>query len=135
MFDLYVISILDSIVGVSVVFALIGFAATVTFAICKSCNAGLDTNNSYDEEKIKQNNTAIRICKPFIYVGIAALLISVFTPSTKQGYMIYGIGNTIEYLQGNEKAKQLPDKAIDAIDRYLDEVAKEKQNKDSNSSN
>ena len=67
--------------------------------------------------------------KPFVYVGIVCLLIATFLPSSKQGYVIYGIGNTIEYLQSNDKAKELPDKAVDALSRYLDECGKEDSSK------
>ena len=33
---------------------------------------------------------------------------------------IYGIGGTIDYIQGSDKAKELPDKVVDALTEYLD---------------
>ncbi len=45
-----------------------------------------------------------------------------FYPNTERDIMlIYGIGGTVDYIKQNETAKQLPDKVIMAIDKYLDE--------------
>lgn len=39
--------------------------------------------------------------------------------------LIYSIGGTIDYIKSNEKAKQLPDKCLQALDKYLtDEIKK-----------
>lgn len=123
MFDLYLISILDSIIGVSVVFTILGLAATIVWIVCVVLNTDIDQESPslYEERCLKTNNTLIKIMKPFVWVGIVCLALATFLPSTKQGYVIYGIGNTIEYLQSSDKAKELPDKAVDALSRYLDE--------------
>ena len=55
---------------------------------------------------------------------------SIITPSTKEMYAIYGLGGTIDYIKSNDKAKQLPDKCVDALTRYVDSI--EKENKDNN---
>ena len=39
--------------------------------------------------------------------------------------MIYGLGGTLDYIKSNEVAKQLPDKCIIALDKYLEEVDNE----------
>lgn len=41
--------------------------------------------------------------------------------------MIYGVDGTIEYLESNETAKQLPDKSIEALDKLLDEYLNENE--------
>lgn len=51
----------------------------------------------------------------------------IFTPTTKDMLMIYGVGGTIEYLKDNETAKQLPDKSIEALDKLLDEYLNENE--------
>lgn len=56
---------------------------------------------------------------------IISAVIFIFTPSTKELYAIYGVGAVIDYVQNNETAKGLPDKAVKAIDKYLDEVNKD----------
>lgn len=54
---------------------------------------------------------------------ILFLFLSIIVPSTKQAYLIFGIGGTIDYLKDNETAKQLPDKAVIALDKWLDSVS------------
>ena len=53
--------------------------------------------------------------------------VKAFVPSTKEALMIYGIGSTIEYLKSNEKAMQLPDKCINALDAWVEELNKEEK--------
>lgn len=53
----------------------------------------------------------------------------VFIPSTKDLYVMYGVGNTIDYLKSNETAKELPDKAIKVLDRWLDSENKDNDKK------
>lgn len=43
------------------------------------------------------------------------------TPTTKEMLAIKALGSTLEYIQGNEKAKALPDKAIEKIYEYLED--------------
>jgi len=50
-----------------------------------------------------------------------------FTPSKKDVLLIYGLGGTIDYVKSNDKAKELPDKVVDALTRYVDTIAKEEQ--------
>lgn len=54
----------------------------------------------------------------------------ILTPTEKEMCAIYGIGGTIDYIKSNDKAKQLPDKCIDALTRYVDSI--ENENKDNN---
>jgi len=55
-------------------------------------------------------------------------LVYVFVPSTKDAYVMYGVGGTIEYLRENDTAKQLPDKAVKALDSLLDEINNTEKN-------
>lgn len=133
MTDLYFISIFDSIIGVCVLGVICGFAATLAWIICVTLNSGIDKEDlsHYEERNLKNNNTVIKIAKPFVYAGIVCLVIATFLPSTKQGYMIYGVSNTIEYIQSNEKAKELPDKVVMALDKWLErEINDEKGDND-----
>ena len=57
------------------------------------------------------------------------LLLVVFIPSTKDGLLIYGLGETVNYIKANDTAKNLPDKAIKALDIYLDKLNEEKTEK------
>ena len=42
--------------------------------------------------------------------------------------MIYGIGGTIDYIKSNDTAKQIPDKCINALDKFIDEYVNEDNN-------
>lgn len=45
--------------------------------------------------------------------------------------MIYGLGGTIDYIESNKTAQGLPDKFIQALDKYLDkELKDEKEDKE-----
>lgn len=55
-------------------------------------------------------------------VIIISALGAIFIPTTKQMCAIY----FVEYLQENEDAKQLPDKAIKAANAYFDELIEDK---------
>ena len=64
----------------------------------------------------------------FFIIGLLGILGVVFIPDTKEAYVIYGVGNTIDYLKNNETAKQLPDKAIQALDKWADKFLTEEEN-------
>ena len=55
----------------------------------------------------------------------------VFVPKTNEALFIYGVGTTIDYVDNNETIKQLPDKAVQALDKYLDSLNKDEENKNS----
>lgn len=53
--------------------------------------------------------------------SLILILLLVFTPTTKEVLMIYGVGGTLDYVQSNEKIQQLPDKVVDAIDLFIED--------------
>ena len=57
---------------------------------------------------------------------VISSLIFVFVPSTKEALLIWGIGSTIDYIQENETAKQLPDKCINALNDWVDSLSDSK---------
>ena len=56
-----------------------------------------------------------------------SVFISAFTPTKEEAYFIYGVGSTIDYIQNNPKARQIPDKCIDALNKWVDNL-NEKEN-------
>lgn len=66
--------------------------------------------------------------KMLVAFGVSATIYAI-TPTTEEAYLIYGVGSTIDYIQGNPKAKQLPDKCVNALSRWVDNLNKE-ENKD-----
>lgn len=59
-----------------------------------------------------------------LIIGAILIVFSFAIPSEKKLYAIYGIGSTIDYIKSNDKAKEIPNKAIDCIYKYLDNYSK-----------
>lgn len=74
--------------------------------------------------------TAWKWIKRLTVIGSVATLFYVFVPSQKEMYLILGIGGTIDYLQSNEKAGQIPDKCLDAIDAWVDVLVEDEKSKE-----
>ena len=67
--------------------------------------------------------------KRFIFVTIIACLINFFIQTTNEALMVYGIGGTIDYIKSNKTTKQLPDKCIKALDKWVENLTKEENQK------
>lgn len=115
--ELYWITRLDAISGVISVFAFVSWVATIILSI-----ATVSTEKEDKEYPRYFKNSKIAFVCACIFTVIAVL-----TPTTNNALVIYGVGSTIDYVKSNDKAKKLPDKAIDALDRYLDNINNEKK--------
>ena len=72
----------------------------------------------------------IRNAKRCAVIFFVSVFINIFIPSTKQALLIYGVGGTIDYIKSNDTSKQLPDKCVKALDKYLDNLKKEENQKE-----
>lgn len=66
-----------------------------------------------------------KVNKTFFVAWAISLIGYFFIPSQKELVIIYGVGSTIDYIKSSDKAQKLPDKALEALTRYLDSVEKE----------
>lgn len=112
--ELYWITRFDSIYGF-LIFLIIIFTIISGAAMLASVD-------EYDDVKTKCKRISIKC----ITVAIITSFIAVFIPSTKEALIIYGIGGTIDYVKSDSTAKQLPKKAILALDKYLNEITDDK---------
>ena len=104
------------------------------FAMCNKFEANdYEEGGKYYNYYIQRFKMFLSYFKRFIFVTIIAGLINFFIPTTNEALMIYGIGGTIDYVKSNETAKQLPDKYIKALDKYLDNINKEEEQNDNES--
>ncbi len=106
-------------------------AAVLIFAIFASIllAVGVIAHDIYDEEQERQYQLLKRFMKyAFITLFISAIGF-VFVPSNKQMLAIYGVGGTIDYIKNNDKAKELPDKVVDALTKYLETVGENRDKK------
>lgn len=69
--------------------------------------------------------TILKIVKRSILILGFSLLGIIFLPNTKQAYMIWGLGGTIDYIKSNETVQKLPDKTIQCLDKFLDKYLNE----------
>lgn len=60
-------------------------------------------------------------------VFFASVFMNIFIPTTNEALLIYGVGGTIDYIKSNDTAKQLPDKCIKALDKWVENLNEEKK--------
>ena len=71
----------------------------------------------------------IKLFKYCFPTTIIITLLFIFTPTTKEALMILGVGGTIDYVKSNDTAKQLPDKCIEALDKWANSLNEEEKKK------
>ena len=126
MTEIYWITRLDAICNFLTAITVVSFlisAFTIIFVVCNRTEA-----NNYKEGSENWNYYMQRFkmflsyFKRLIFVAIVATFMNLFIPTTKQALLIYGIGGTIDYIKSNDTAKQLPDKYIKALDKWVDSL-------------
>ena len=118
MWLIYLITILDNLQCISMVLSLMSLFGTIVTTF--SCI--IDEDNARDLLIMKLRKLSI------IFLSIFAPM-ALFVPNSKQAAMIFAVGTTIEYVQNNEKIKELPDKAVLCLDKFIDEYLNEENNK------
>ena len=64
-----------------------------------------------------------KVCQRCAIIAMVLTLCAIMTPSKQELYLIYGAGTILDYCKGDSKVKEIPDKAIEALNRYLDSIA------------
>lgn len=83
----------------------------------------LASDEEYEKTKSQKWLKKLFCSLPFFILPL------IFIPSTKDALLIYGLGGTIDYVKGNDTARKLPEKAVMALDKYLEELSKDKNEK------
>ena len=117
--EIYWITVLGSLRTV----ALIIFAMVTGVTILCVCILFF-TISAYDTDEIDEiaKRKVEKITVFSAIVGFILVIAMIFIPSKQDMYLIYGVGNVIDYCQDNPKVKELPDKAVEALDIWLDMV-------------
>ena len=121
---IYLLLMLDSITKFFAtigIFALIIWGVTAILSLVgESCKD--NRYSDWDEKSVTLvkgiRNTMLKIWIPFLALGL-------FLPNSKQAAIIFSVGQTIEYVKGNEKIKELPDRAILCLDKLISEYLEE----------
>lgn len=94
-----------------------------------------DNSHGYESSAIENEGYA-NTCKGILIwsipVSIIFSLLMIFVPTTKQGFLIYGLRSTVDYIKQNPTARQLPDKCVKALDKWVESWSIEKKEKDKN---
>ena len=116
--EIYWITRLDGIQAFFAICTILVIAAIVILLI------NILILNDEDEKTKSQKWLKVLLCSlPFFVLPL------IFIPSTKDALLIYGLGGSLDYIKGNDTAKRLPEKAVMALDRYLEELNKDKKEK------
>ena len=123
--EIYWITVLSKLRTV----ALIIFPMVTGVTILCVCILFSTMSSAYDTDEIDEiaKRKIKKIAIPSLIVGFIMLIVVVLIPSKQDMYLIYGAGNVIDYCQDNPKVKELPDKAVEALDIWLDMVNEKKE--------
>ena len=113
MSEIYWITRFDPINTCATVFLVLSAIVTAFFIISTIISM-------VDKDSEKELNLCKKCLKISSSVLVVCILIEVFVPTTKQALLIYGVGGTIDYIKANPVAKQLPDKCVNALDKWVD---------------
>ena len=121
MTEIYWLQVIGNFGALSVVALIVTIIALVILTI------GYCAFEVYDDDDRKKQAAIVKWLRRSA-VGIAISVVGVvFIPGDKELMAIYGIGGTIDYIKSNDKAKELPDKVVDALTKYLETLNEEKK--------
>ena len=73
----------------------------------------------------KDYSVILKTVKKSLLAFSCSILVVIFLPDTKQAYMIWGLGGTIDYIKSNETVQKLPDKTVQCLDKFIDKYLNE----------
>lgn len=101
----------------------IGVAAGIVLFVSVICSLFILLNWMSDGEI---SDKAKSVKKIACIAGAISLMILILTPTKKDLLLIYGLGPTVDYIQDNEKVKELPDKCVEALSKWVDSLNEDK---------
>lgn len=128
--EVYWITRLDAICNFLSAVAVVCFMISVVIGIFAMCNKfeadDYKEDGKYYNCHMQKFKMFLNYFKRFTFAVIVVSSINFFIPTTNEALMIYGVGGTIDYIKSNDTAKQLPDKCIKALDKWVDNLNEEK---------
>ena len=126
---LYWITVLGNLGELSIWLTLLfsfAFVVSLFAAYANRSEAMDDTWSKETRDKfVERWKTSLRWSKTIFICTIIFSIMSIMIPTKKELYFIYGVGTTIDYLKENKTAQGIPDKALMAIDKWLDMTIEE----------
>ena len=121
--EIYWITRLDAICKFLTATAIVSFLISMALIVFV-CNRYEMDDESWDYKRY------LKYSKVCIIVTIVSCVINIFIPTTNQALFIYGVGGTIDYIKSNDTVKQLPDKCVKALDKWVENLIKEENHKE-----
>lgn len=116
--EIYWVTRMDTITAILIILLIVSAISTIVLVVCY-----FDPDNDGEGiKKLLKKWSIASVVSTFVLLLAVAL-----TPDTKDMLMIYGVGGVVEYIRDNDTAKQLPDKAIQALDKLIDEYLEEEK--------
>lgn len=75
-----------------------------------------------DEDETSEVASAKKLLKRSTVWLIIFAILKVLIPTTKEAAVIMGVGGTLDYLQNDSIAREIPHKVIKACDIYLEDI-------------
>ena len=131
--EFYWITRLDGICAFLTLISVFSAIATIVLFIIVLIKRSEAELYNEDSQTCERHIETSKMCLYFVKRCAIAFFVSVsinaFTPTTNDALLIYGLGGTIDYIKSNDTSKQLPDKCVKALDKYLDNLTKEENQK------
>lgn len=124
MWLIYLLSILDNVCVLLCVTTLISGLASLVFIILSIVGA-CQNSDSYDALNQKTIAFSNKARKFSLGVFIPVLFLAITIPNSKEAALIFSVGTTVDYVRNNDKILELPDKAVDCLDKYINEYLSE----------
>ena len=118
MIEIYWIEMLD---GINFLLILTGVIILIVAAIMIATSFGGEDYDKKYEDDLSLRKSGIKM----LFLSLILFIICALIPNTRQAYRIYGISATINHLKDNEEAKQLPDKGIKVVNKWVDDYLEE----------
>ena len=136
--EIYWITRLDAICSILICISVSSsFVLLVSFYLALSSRDDAETYKEYSgcwDKYMRGYKKWMRNTKRCAIIFFVSVFINIFIPTTNQALLIYGVGGTIDYIKSNDTTKQLPDKCVKALDKYLDNINKEEEKENDNES-
>lgn len=125
--ELYWINVLGALSNISSLLCFVFGAATIIFFVWSIAG---EIEENVDDKIRQMTKKYLKYCAILFSIF---LTINIFVPNKNDLYVIYGVGNVIDYCKKNDGMKELPDNAIKALNLYLENNIKEnKENEENN---
>ena len=129
--EIYWITRLDAICDFLTIIAIVSFLISVVMAAFAMYNRfeadDYEEGGKYYNCYMQRFKIFLKYFKRSILFIIVSCVINVFIPTKNDALLIYGVGGTIDYIKSNDTAKQLPDKCIKALDKWVENLNEEKK--------